>query len=78
MTIDFGQTTSDNLVKLRPGDQGFVLQGDVTISHRAGFELDVQCPDSYKQVILRAIDRGWLKPIATVRKHELTWEMLNK
>ena len=78
MTIEFGQTTNDNLVKLRPGDRGFLLHGDVTISQRAGFELSNACPQAYKDVILQAIELGFLKPVATVREHELTWEMLNK
>lgn len=78
MIIKFGQSTDNDFVTLRPGDPGFVLHGDVIISQRASFDLDPICPEGYKHVILQAIDRGWLKPIATVRKHELAWELLNK
>lgn len=76
--IKFGQSQDNKFVTLRPGDKGFLLQGEVTMSQRAGFEIDRSCPVYIREMLLSAITQGFIKPVATIREHELTWEMLNK
>lgn len=63
---------------IRQGEPGWIIHDGMFLAQRAGFELSNSCPKAYRDVIIHAIEQGYLKPVATVREHELTWEMLNK
>lgn len=65
-----------SLRTLKQSDQGFMLKDDVVIAPRAGFEIDQMCPKTYKAVIVECINHGWLKPVATVYDHELSFDTL--
>ena len=62
---------------LRQSDFGFRLCDGIVVASRAGFEIDERCPKEYRAIIGECIDRGWLKPVATVWDYELTREALN-
>lgn len=62
---------------VKPGDQGFVLRDNLVLGSRAGFEINQSCPREYKLIITDCINNGWLKPVATVYDHELTWDSLS-
>lgn len=61
---------------VKPGDHGFVLRDNLVLGSRAGFEINQNCPREYKLIITECINNGWLKPVATVYDHELTWGSL--
>jgi hypothetical protein len=63
---------------IKPGDPKFILQDGLMISPRAGFEINKDCPQEYRQIIAACIDRGWLKPIANVTERELIFMGLTK
>lgn len=69
-------THKTSLRTLTQSDQGFLLKDGVFIAPRAGFEIDPKCPKTYKAVIVECINNGWLKPVATVCDHELTFDTL--
>lgn len=46
------------------------------VTPRAGFEVVKECPIEYKLVIQDCIERGWLRPVASVYDHELTFDVL--
>lgn len=69
---------SHDFVTLRPSDTGFVMQDKLILAARAGLEIDQHCPREYQQILTTCINRGWIRPVATVRRHELTWEHLSK
>lgn len=69
-------TIETNVQVLRPGDAGFTIHNGFMLAQRAGFELSPSCPQAYADVILQAINKGYLKPIATVKKSELMWDRL--
>lgn len=71
-------SSSSDLKTLRPGDPHFNMVDGMILGQRAGFEIDPACPKYYKAVIVEAINNGWLRPIATVREHELNWEIMSK
>jgi hypothetical protein len=62
-----------SLVTLKPNDPDFLLKDQFVVSARAGFEIDSRCPDNYKIVIRECLQNGWLKPVATVYDHEITF-----
>jgi hypothetical protein len=64
------------LVTINPGQPGFLLQDGLTISPRAGFELSTNCPREYKLILAECINKGWIKPVATIYKHEQTFNLL--
>lgn len=65
-------------VTLRPGDVGFRLHDGFIMADRAGFDIAYNCPQEYIDIILQAINRGWLKPVATVPNTDptLMWDVL--
>lgn len=62
---------------IRQSDQDFMLEDGFVRSPRAGFHILPECPREYKLIISECIDRGWLKPVATVYDHELAWDRLS-
>jgi len=63
---------------IRQGDDNFLVQDGMVLSPRAGFEISSECPNEYKMIISRCIDRGWLQPVAYMKDSELTWEILQQ
>lgn len=73
----FTSSSHESIVEvLRPGDAGFTIVDGFMLAQRAGFELSPDCPQAYSSVILQAINKGYLKPIATVKRSELVWDRL--
>jgi hypothetical protein len=56
----------------------FFIHDQFVISPRAGIEIDSRCPTNYKQMIVTALDLGWIKPIAHVTEKEYMWMSLSK
>lgn len=69
---------NSTLRTLKPGDSHFGIIDGMVMAQRAGFEIDLECPKYYKMIIVESINKGWLRPIATVREHELNWEIMSK
>jgi hypothetical protein len=69
-------TTTKTTRTIRPGDSDFIIQDGLTVVPRAGFELTASCPIGYRDVIMMAINQGYLTPIATVRDSEYMWDQL--
>lgn len=59
-------------------DPLFFIHDQFTVSTRAGIEIDSKCPTNYKQMIVTALDLGWLKPVAHVTEQEYMWMTLGK
>jgi len=70
------KVTETRFRTLRDADPGFIIIDGAMIAYRAGFEISSRCPIEYKKVIQECINHGWLKPVATVYDHELTWNAL--
>ncbi len=62
---------------LRPGDPGFAVTDGLVVSARAGFEISKSCPREYSSILQQAVAAGWIKPVAVLYDHELTWVLLN-
>lgn len=63
---------------IRPGDPDFNIMGKFTISRRASIELSNHCPPGYRDIIMQAIDRGWITPVATITDRERVFMGLSK
>lgn len=61
---------------IRSKDPNFNLVDGMLVIPRAGFEVVKECPREYKLIIQDCLERGWLKPVANVYDHELTFDML--
>lgn len=74
----FIKTGERNTVSIRPSDAGFRLNDGFVVADRAAFEISADCPKECLEIILRAINRGWLKPVARVPKNDptLIWDTL--
>lgn len=56
---------------IRSDDPRFRISDGLSVASRAGFEITNDCPNTYAEVIKESIQRGWLKPVATVTEREL-------
>lgn len=63
---------------IRQGDPNFEITDGLVISPRAGFEINQRCPVEYRQMLMTALDLGWIKPVAHIHDHELMWDVLAK
>lgn len=61
---------------LKHSDPEFTLKDGIVIAPRAGFEISNRCPKEYKMILQECISYGWIKPVATVYDHELTFDTL--
>ena len=59
---------------LKSTDPKFRIKDGLVLVPRAAFEINSQCPEQWRRVILSAIDMGWLQPVANVKDEELFWE----
>lgn len=72
-------TASRPYKTLRHSDDDFTFSPDgIKIVPRAGFEISIGCPYTYREIIQECIRQGWLKPVAHMRDVEYTMELLRK
>ena len=55
---------------IRKGDRHFTISDGIIVCPRAGFEISLGCPDSYRKIIQECVQYGWLKPVAHVTSKE--------
>ena len=68
--------TESNIRTIRPGDHRFMLNDGMIICPRAGFEIAMECPRNYKEIIQECVTMGWLKPVAHTYGKELTMDAM--
>jgi hypothetical protein len=61
---------------LRSKDPNFNLTDGLLVTPRAGFEISQRCPENYRSLIMECVQHGWLRPVANVYDHELTFDLL--
>lgn len=61
---------------IRQDDSRFMLNDGIVICPRAGFEINEKCPTAYKQMLMTALDLGWIRPVAHVYGKELTMDAM--
>jgi hypothetical protein len=72
-------TTSDKTIKtIRKDDPNFMIDNEIVMSPRAGFEISNDCPRQYKLMIIEATKNGWLQPVAYMKESEYVWEQLGE
>jgi hypothetical protein len=53
-----------------------MLNDGIVMCPRAGFEINEKCPTAYRQMLMTALDLGWIRPVAHVYGKELTMDAL--
>jgi hypothetical protein len=53
------------------GDRNYMIEDGIMQCPRAGIEISDECPTSWKEVIVKAYNAGYLKPFANVTEREL-------
>ena len=69
-------TRTTNIRTIRQGDSKFMLNDGIVMCPRAGFEINEKCPTAYRQMLMTALDLGWIRPVAHVYGKELTMDAL--
>jgi hypothetical protein len=69
-------TRTRNIQTIRQGDSKFMLNDGIVMCPRAGFEINEKCPTAYRQMLMTALDLGWIRPVAHVYGKELTMDAL--
>ena len=68
--IKFGATSDSTTHIVKPGDPEFTFSPDgITLSRRAGIEIDNRCPNEYRYVIQQCVEQGWITPFEIGRAH---------
>jgi hypothetical protein len=68
--------SKSNIRTVKHGDPKFTLVDGFVTCPRAGFEISASCPKAYKDVIMQALEYGYLKPVAHVYGKELTMDAM--
>ena len=63
---------------LKRGDNNFTINDGLTLTPRAGFQINQECPREYKLILAECINNGWLTPVAFMTDNEYMWEELQK
>lgn len=63
---------------IKAGDKDWYIVDTLTVTPRAGFEINERCPKEYRDVINQCLLSGWLKPIAYMKDSEYMWETLRE
>ena len=71
-------TRKSNIKTIKAGDALWSIKDGIMVTPRAGFEIKKECPNTYKDVVMECIDRGWLSPVAYMRDDEYAWETLKE
>jgi len=74
--LNYKQHPPTNIRTIRRGDPKFILKSGLVYVPRAAFQINPECPEDYREVIIRAISMGWLEPVANVYGKELTMDAL--
>jgi hypothetical protein len=61
---------------IRQGDPKFTLVDGFVTCPRAGFEISERCPKEYREILMQALEYGYIKPVAHVYGKELTIDAL--
>ena len=64
--------------QITPGENMWFIRDGLTITPRAGFEINKQCPKEYRAIINECLLNGWVKPVAYMRDDEYAWESLKE
>jgi hypothetical protein len=62
---------------IRSTDKDFYIFDGPVMAARAGLEISPTCPKEYRTIIQQALRYGYIKPVAHIKKSELTWEKLS-
>ena len=72
-------STSPNAIRtIKQGEADWMIQSGLTLAPRAGFEISAECPREYRLLMIKCMDKGWLKPLANILEKDYTWEKLSK
>lgn len=61
---------STSVKEIEPSNPLFTIQGQFTVSKRAGIKIESSCPSHIASMISKAYDQGWIKPVAYVTDEE--------
>ena len=66
-----------NIKTITSEDKDFYIIDGVVMAPRAGFEISPTCPKEYRTIIRQALNYGYIKPVAHIKKSEFIWEKLS-
>lgn len=63
---------------IKQGDRHYMIEDGLMMAQRAGIEISDDCPSAYREVIVSAYNKGWIKPFANVTESEMLFLGLTK
>ena len=61
---------------IKQGESDFCFTDGISLVPRASLELSPECSSYVKQMLVEAVNRGWIKCVAQVPEVEYTWEKI--
>lgn len=62
---------------IKAGDKEWSFTEGVVLFRRAAIEIDENCPDMYKHILVQCVDKGWVKPVAYMPQEEVFIQTLS-
>lgn len=67
-------TRKSSIRCIRKNDHNFMIQDGLTMTPRAGFEIDhSHCPKEYQAILRECMTNGWIKPVAYMTEKEFVF-----
>jgi len=63
---------------IKADDPNYMISDGLTLTQRAGIEIDPRCPQHVASAIIQAYNAGYLKPFSVVTAEEYTWMTLRR
>lgn len=67
---------NSDYVKLDEDDPLFNFHCGIVRYSRSAIEISDDCPRQFKELMMRAVIDGWVKPVAYMPQREYTWTRL--
>ena len=68
--MNFVSRTS-GIQTIKQNDPDFIINDGLVVAKRASIEIDINCPENYKDLIVRCLAKGWIKPVAHLTSKEM-------
>lgn len=68
----------NNIIRIAESEPGFQITNGWAVYPRAMMHISPDCPQEYRTIITKAVDKGWIKTVAHIKDTEYTWGKLQE
>jgi hypothetical protein len=65
-------------LKITPNEPGFRMTDGPLLMSRAAIDIADDCPSDVANLVLKALNKGWIQPVAYVHKNDYLADQLRR